>query len=125
METRDERCAALLGCFNRLTLDVRLVSLSAVSTQGHWDSLTSKTLSWLCKCGRSEPIIILKKVDSERVASFDGVHACEVCREEKQKAYSTSHKDFSLRWLSTDSHSTHQGLSRVSSRRRPVQGTMR
>ena len=93
MKTRDERCAALLGLLQPTDPGPPLGQPSAVSTQGHWSlSHFEDTVTWFCKCGRSEPIY-LKKVDSDlAVLPCDGVHACEVCREELQKASSKSQR---------------------------------
>lgn len=93
METRNQRCAALLGLLQPLDPGPPSGEPLQVSKKGHWTlSHFEDKVSWLCTCGRSEPIY-LTTADSERVLlPCDGVHACDVCRKELQEARSKSQR---------------------------------
>ena len=90
METRDERCAALLGLLQPTDPDLLQDSPQRYPHGGTGPSLRRHRYLDR-KCGRSKPIY-LKNGLSRAVLPCDGVHACEVCREELQKASSKSQR---------------------------------
>ena len=55
--------------------------------RGHWDVLHyGDVVVWSCRCGRSQPITISARDSSNVLLPFDGIHACEICRSELQRA---------------------------------------
>ena len=98
MNTRDARLAALLGLLQP-SAPVRPPGQPASQTiRGHWDVLDyGDVVVWSCRCGRSEPITISSQDSANVLLPFDGIHACEICREEHQAA--TYKSERLLAWL--------------------------
>ena len=84
---------ALLGLLEPPIPDEPSGAPHTVNRVGNWDvSHFSDAVKWQCRCDRSPPIL-LRPQDSERVLlPYDGVHACEVCRDQIKSARTKSQR---------------------------------
>ena len=87
-DVSDVRAVALLGVLRseQCTVKVQGEPLSN-ETRGHWEVSTYEhCVQWRCLCGRSDPLLLTHKEHDRVALPLDGIHSCEICREEIQCA---------------------------------------
>ena len=84
MNTR-ERLLLLLGLLEPSKTD-HPSTIDHVETRGHWRvSYAGSTTIWECQCRRSKPLYVAERDISKLTLPRDGLHACEICREEAKR----------------------------------------